>query len=375
MKHAASRLNERGASMKPVGMVLMLGVWLLVLVGAAGAQQIETAQVVLRTPQNTLRLPAELEPWEQVALHARVTGFVESVEVDRGSVVKKGALLVRLSAPEMKAQRIEAEAKVLAGTAQRAEAEAKRVGAESLLTRLKQAAKTPGAVADNDVVQATQALEAAQAQGAALERAEAAAKSQVDALKELEAYLELRAPFAGVVTARYAHTGALAAPASGPLLDLEQVTRLRLTVAVPEANVAGIATGTRVEFTVPAQAGKKFTGVIARAARALDAKTRTMAVEADVNNAGGVLAPGMYAEVVWPVKRGTPGLFVPATAVVTTTEKVFVVRVKAGRAEWVAVIKGAKDGDLVEVQGKLSAGDVVVKRGSDEIREGQRIGA
>ena len=162
----------------------------------------------------------------------------------------------------------------------------------------------------------------------------------------------------------------------GVAVSLEQSAAAAApTVAVPEANVAGIATGTRVEFTVPAQAGKKFTGVIARAARALNAKTRTMAVEADVNNAGGVLGLGMYAEVVWPVKRGTPGLFVPATAVVTTTGKVFVLRVNGGRAEWVAVIKGAKAGDLVEVQGKLSAGDVVVKRGSDEIREGQRIGA
>lgn len=347
---------------------------MLAMSGAVWAQQVETAQVVSRTTQSTVKLPAELEPWEKVALHARVTGFVESVEVDRGSVVKKGDLLVRLSAPEMKAHRIEAEAKVLAAASQRAEAEAKRVAAESLLTRLRQAAKTPGAVAENDVIQAAQSLEAAQAQCAALERAEAAAKSQVDALKELEAYLELRAPFAGVVTARYAHPGALASAASGPLLDLEQVVRLRLTVAVPETNVAGIATGARVEFTAPAQPGRKFTGVVARAARSLDAKTRTMAVEADVANTGGALAPGMYAEVVWPVKRGTPGLFVPTTAVVTTTEKVFVIRVKNGVAEWVSVTKGSKDGDWMEVRGNLSAGDIVVKRGSDEIREGQRLG-
>jgi len=345
------------------------------LAGATWAQQIETAQVVSRTPRSSVKLPAELDPWEQVALHARVSGFVESVEVDRGSVVKKGDLLVRLSAPEMKAQRIEAEAKVLAAASQKAEAEAKRAGAESLLMRLKQAAKTPGAVAENDVIQAAQTLEAAQAQCSALERAEAAARSQVDALKELEAYLELKSPFAGVVTARYVHPGALASPTSGPLLDLEQVARLRLTVAVPETNVAGIAVGAHVEFTVPAQPGRKFTGVIARAARSLDPKTRTMAVEADVTNVGGALAPGMYAEVVWPVKRSAPGLFVPATAVVTTTEKVFVIRVKHGVAEWVPVTKGAKDGDWVEVQGKLSAGDVVVRRGSDEIREGQHVGS
>jgi RND family efflux transporter MFP subunit len=347
---------------------------LLSIADAAGAQKVETAQVASRTPQSTVNLPAELEPWEKVALHARVAGFVESIEVDRGSVVRQGDLLARLSAPEMKSQRIAAEAKVLEVVAQRAEANAKRVAAESLLERLKQASKTPGAVAANDVVQAVQALEAAQARCDALERSEAAAQSQVDTLKELEAYLELRAPFAGVVTVRHVHPGALASPTSEPLLELEQVSRLRLTVAVPETNVAGISSGARVEFTVPAQPGKRFTGVIARTARSLDARTRTMAVEADVANATGALAPGMYAEVVWPVKRGVPGLFVPATAVVTTTEKVFVIRVQQGVVEWVPVIKGAKDGDWVEVRGKLSAGDVVVKRGSDEMREGQRIG-
>ena len=348
---------------------------LLGIAGTACAQKIETVQVASRTPRNTVRLPAELEPWEKVAMHARVSGFVESVEVDRGSVVKQGDLLARLSAPEMKAQRADAEARALGAAAQRAEASAKRAAAESLLGRLKQAAKTPGAVAENDVVQASQALEAARWQCDGMERAEAAAKAQVDALKELEAYLDLRAPFAGVVTARRLHPGALATPTSEPRLELEQVARLRLTVAVPETNVAGISFGARVGFTVPAQPGKQYFGVIARVAKSLDAKTRTMAVEADVQNGIGALAPGMYAEVVWPVKRAAPGLFVPATAVVTTTEKVFVIRVKQGTAEWVTVTKGAKDGDWVEVQGPLSAGDFVVKRGSDEIRDGQRIGS
>jgi len=365
-----ARAPQRGATARR--QVLLLLAFSIAV--AAWAQKIETAQVVARAPQGTVKLPAELEPWEQVALHARVSGFVESVEVDRGSVVRKGDLLVRLAAPEMRAQRVEAEAKTSAAAAQKAEAEARRAAAESVLARLKQAAQTPGAVAENDIVQAGQAVAAVRAQCDALDRAEAAARSQVEALKELESYLELRAPFAGVITARYVHPGALATPGSGPLVELEHVARLRLTVAVPEADVAGIARGARVEFTVPAQPGRTFTGTIARVAHALDAKTRTMAVEADVANANGALAPGMYADAIWPLKRTAAGLFVPATAVVTTTEKVFVVRVKQGVAEWVPVTKGAKGGDWVEVRGGLSAGDVVVRRGSDEIREGQRIG-
>jgi RND family efflux transporter MFP subunit len=207
----------------------------------------------------------------------------------------------------------------------------------------------------------------------ALQHAEAAARSQVEALRELESYLELRAPFSGVVTARFVHPGALASPTSEPLLELQHLARLRLTVAVPEADVAGLARGAKVSFTVPAQPGRTFTGTIARTAHSLDEKTRTMAVEADVSNPAGVLAPGMYAEVAWPVRRAAASLFVPSTAVVTTTERVFVIRAKEGRAEWVNVTKGAKDGDWVEVLGNLHVGEAVVKRASDEIRDGQSL--
>jgi hypothetical protein len=95
-----------------------------------------------------------------------------------------------------------------------------------------------------------------------------------------------------------------------------------------------------------------------------------MAVELDVLNHDDALAPGMYATVKWPVRRATPSLFVPKTSVVTTTERTFVIREKDGRAAWVDVRKGVSDGDLVEVIGALQAGDKVVKRSSDELRDG-----
>jgi multidrug efflux pump subunit AcrA (membrane-fusion protein) len=109
-------------------------------------------------------------------------------------------------------------------------------------------------------------------------------------------------------------------------------------------------------------------------AHALDPKTRTMPVELDVANRDGTLAPGMYPSVKWPVRREHPALFVPKTSVVTTTERTFVVRARGGRAEWVDVKKGAADGDLIEVSGALAAGDRVVRRGTDELRDGMPIG-
>jgi RND family efflux transporter MFP subunit len=156
-------------------------------------------------------------------------------------------------------------------------------------------------------------------------------------------------------------------------VEIEQLTRLRLVVAVPEADVGAIVSGAKVTFTVPAHPGRSFSGTIARVSRSLDPKSRTMPVEVEVANAGALLAPGMYADVTWPVRRVQPSLWVPPTAIVTTTERTFVIRARDGKAEWVNVTRGAKQGDLLEIRGPISAGDKVVKRASDEIREGTRV--
>ena len=189
----------------------------------------------------------------------------------------------------------------------------------------------------------------------------------------MEAYLELTAPFDGVITERNVHPGSLVGPSTGALLRIEQVSRLRLTVPVPEAYVGTITKGTNVEFRVSAFPDQTFRGVIARPAHSLDMKTRSMFVELDVNNPKQLLAPGMFAEVQWPVSRAQASLFVPRTAVVRTSERQFVVRVRNGVAEWVDVRRGELNGDVIEVFGDLREGDVVIRRGNDEIRPGTKI--
>ena len=157
------------------------------------------------------------------------------------------------------------------------------------------------------------------------------------------------------------------------LLVIQQVSRLRLVVPLPEEDVGGIVQGAAVPFHVPAFPDRTYSGTVARSAHALDPKTRTMAVELDVTNHDGSLAPGMYPTVKWPVRRPGTALFVPKTSVVTTTERTFVIRGQDGRAQWVNVKRGATDGDLVEVSGDLKAGDRVVRRATDELREGSPI--
>jgi RND family efflux transporter MFP subunit len=142
---------------------------------------------------------------------------------------------------------------------------------------------------------------------------------------------------------------------------------------VPEAYVGAIMRGAKVEFKVSAFPDQTFQGVIARPAHSLDMKTRSMLVELDVTNPKQVLAPGMFAEVQWPISRGQASLFVPTTAVVRTSERQFVVRVRNGVAEWVDVRRGQVNGNVIEVFGDLREGDVVVRRGNDEIRPGTRV--
>lgn len=331
----------------------------------------ETAPVVVKVLDRKLKLPAELQAYQSVDLVARVPGFVEKVLVDRGGMVKKGELLVELSAPEMKAQLSEYEAKALAIESQRFEAEARLAAGESTMQKLREAAKTPGAIAANEVVQAEKAVEAQKALIRGIRTQAAAARAAAFGLKEMLQYLSVTAPFDGVITERKVHPGALAGPTAGALLRLEQISRLRVVVAVPEAEVSGIVRGAVVPFTI--QGGLSGTGTIARLAHSLDPRTRTMSVELDVNNPSGALAPGMYAEVTWPVRKAKGSILVPPTAIVTTTEKVFVIRNNAGVAEHVPVSKGAPAADLTEVFGNLKAGDLIIKRASDEIRAGQPL--
>jgi len=133
--------------------------------------------------------------------------------------------------------------------------------------------------------------------------------------------------------------------------------------------------GGSVSFKVPAYPERTFSGTVARISHVLDQKNRTMAVELDVVNRDNALSPGMYPAVKWPVHGSKTALFVPKTSVVTTTERTFVIRDREGKAEWVDVAKGPADGDLIQVMGKLQAGDKVVRLGTDELREGSALQA
>ncbi len=353
------------------------------------ALDVDVVKVTTQRLDTTQNLPGELLPYEMVAIYPKVTGYVKSISVDRGSHVKQGQLIAQLEAPELAAQRAEAESKLQTAQSQLAAAQAKLASDQGTYDRLAAAAKTPGVVAGNDLQIAERAAEADRASVKAYESSVAAARAALSSITQMESYLRVTAPFDGVVTERNVHPGALVGPASGsasgvPMLRIETPARLRLVVPVPEALVAEVPAGGQIKFSVPAYPTETFHAPVARISHAIDAKTRTMPIELDIANPGGKLTAGTFCQVQWPVRRATATHFVPPTAIATNQERTFVIRVagtgaNAGKAEWVDVKSGAtvttSTGTLVEVFGELGDADQIVLRATDAIRPGQPLSA
>lgn len=345
-------------------------------ISCVSAQNIELVSVQSKKIDRTTNLPGEILPFQRVSLHARVNGYVDRVLVDRGSKVTQGQLLAAISAPEVAAVVAEAEFRAQAAESTRVEAAARLAAVHATYERLKKAAETPGSIAGNELVLAEKVVDAAKAAVLAAEGSVRAAQATVSVAKQSEQYLQVIAPFSGVITERLVHPGALVGPgngAQGTLLELVQISKLRLVVAIPETLVAGIRQGAHVNFRVPAYPTRTFSGIVARVDRSLDPKTRTMPVELDVTNNRNELSPGMYPDVAWPSTGSEQSLLAPPTAVVTTTERTFVIRSADGQAQWVNVRKGNPSGELVEVFGPLKPGEQIVRRANDEIREGTRL--
>jgi RND family efflux transporter MFP subunit len=340
--------------------------------------EVEVSPVRSQRLNTTEPLPAELVPFERVDLYAKETGFLKSIHVDRGSKVKQGELIAELEAPELVAQRAQANASYQGAESQLAAGQAKLAADQATYQHMSAAARVPGVVAANDLDIAQRTVQADEANVAALEKTAQAAQESLRAVTQLQSYLQITAPFDGEVTTRYAHPGTLVGPASGPgavtaIVQIETTTQHRLVVPVPENDVAGVPQGTIVSFTVPSFPGRMFRAPIARISHDVDVKTRTMPVELDVRDPGAELIPGQFCEVEWPVQRTYATLFVPASAVATNLQRSFVIRVRENRTEWVDVRTGVRADSLIEVFGDLKEGDEVVVRGTDQLQPGTQV--
>ncbi len=352
-----------------------------------------------------LNLPGELLAYQNVPVHAKVEGYIQWIGVDRGSIVKKGQKMITIFCPELDEKAKEGAAKLAAADSSYERSQStldsersKLIEAQArldadLLTcqRLQQAAKTPGAIAQNEVDMQQKAVEADRARVESVKQEVGAAKSLVvaemhnvraaeevlKALKAMTSYLNITAPFDGVITERNVHEGSIVAVDATrdalPLVRIQQKDILRLVVAVPEASVSGMTLGQRIGFSVPAFIGKTFYGTVARPAYALDNATRTMPVELNVYNADGTLEPGMFATVHWIMSRPYETLFVPSSAIDSDLKGTFVVLIKNNIAQRTLVQRGLTMDDLVEISGDFQEGDSVALKATDELRTGTRV--
>jgi len=306
-------------------------------------------------------LPAELAPFEEVSIYPRVTGYIKTILVDIGSVVKQGQVLMEIEAPDV-------EQNSLAAQERYNKAQASYRASRDNYSRLLNTAQTEGAVSPND-------LQAAQSQmqsDSALSNSEKAIWMAMESLKD---YLTVKAPFDGVITQRNIHPGALITPGGEssmkPLLELQQVSTLRLQVKVPEAFATQLEDRQPVSFSVDALPGKEFSGTISRQAYSLDEKYRSESFEIDVPNPDRTFMPGMYAEVQLPLKGHANAYVVPQSAVVISTERKYVIKIRNNKTDWVDVTSGNENGGMIEVFGDLAAGDSVIEEANDEIKQDQ----
>ena len=349
-----------------------------------GEQPLRSVAVVLaeRGPLvNSVTLSGEFRAFQQIDVHAKVAGYIQKIYVDVGDQVKAGQILAILEVPELSAEVMGARADIRRSedAIHRAQSEIERsqsaYGAyHAAYTRLKQASQSrPGLIAEQELddslakdKEAEAQVTGAQATLAESESQLSAARANLERLSAMEAYSHITAPFAGVVTKRYADTGSLiqAGTASDtqsmPVVQLAEWSKLRLVVPVPESAIQQLRLGTSVRVHVSAM-HQDFDGKVARFADALNEETRTMHTEIDVDNPQGTLKEGMYAEVKLVLQEEKNALSIPVQAVQRNGSGASVLMVdEQGRVQERAVKLGTEGSDRVEVLDGLAEKDRVM---------------
>lgn len=289
--------------------------------------------------------PATLAPWQQAMLHAKVTGYIATLTVDKGDTVKAGQVLATLEVPELQADIAEAKAEVTA-----AQIEVKRLHEAR--------AKSPDLVLPQSVDDAEAKLAIAKA---GLERRE----TQIQ-------FATLKAPFDGIITARFADPGSLATANNTKLLEVTDLSTLRLQIPVTELETGLVTVGKPVKAQIDAAGATPIEASISRIAYALDPATRTMLAEADLKNPDLKLRPGMYAMTKIAVEKHDNVMLIPVAALMMEKTNAFVFKHADGKAMKTAVKIGFNDSVNVEVL-ELRTEDVLLVPGTKALTDKQAV--
>lgn len=364
-------------------------------VDAAPAPVVGVVDVSRHDLSNTLEIASEFEPYQEIDVYAKVSGYIQKLYVDWGTHVKEGQPMADLEIPELE-QQLQADQ----ATVHRSESDLERASEELnranstykvahlTYSRLQGVQKSqPGLISQEDIdvsegkdVEANAGVSAAKDALAGAEQALAAAKANLDKDKALFAYSHIAAPFEGVVTRLYEYKGALLPGGTTSnigtqaLCRLSQNNLLRLVIPVPERAVPSIQMGETVKVNV-SSLGKTFSGKVVRVSDQIDTQTRTMHTEVQVPNPNYELVPGMYASVEIPLQTAKNVLTVPVQAlqptapdkgtvtVVDSDDKIVKREVTTGlqTANRIEIVSGLKENERVVFgsQGQYQPGELV----------------
>lgn len=338
-----------------------------------------------------LTISAEFRAYQEIDVHAKVAGYLQTITVDVGDHVKEGQLLAVLEVPELQNELQQDDASVTRASEDINRAQSDLERAESAhdvshlsATRLAAVMKErPKLIAQQDLDEVTSRDRQAEAQVATAKAALAEAKSQLEFARAnarktqtLYAYSRITAPFAGVITHRYADHGAMIQAGTSsqtqtmPVVRLSQVDTLRLVLAVPESAVPSIHVKTPVTVRVAA-IDRTFPAAVARFADRLDPDTRTMPVEVDVPNPSGALVPGMNADATIALGEARGVLTVPVEAVDRSGSGASIAVVTKDHAIDVRAVRvGLESASRVAIDGPIAPGDLVVIGSRDQLKPG-----
>jgi len=312
--------------------------------------EVQVVKPARRDVAATLRLPATVSPLQQTTIYAKVAGYLKVVNYDKGDRVKQGQVLAVIDAPEIEQQYEEALADYTI----------KKVTYERLAQVWKQA---PDVIAKQDV-----------------DVAEASAKAAQHLLEQRQTWLDytkVRAPYDGVLTARFADPGALVQGATSsatqavPLFTIMDVSTLRFYVNVPQEDAPFVKKGTPATIVLTEPAEKKIETTVTRSTMSLDPSTRTMLVEIDIPNPGEALVSGMFVEVILTLRQHQNALVVPPAALVADSSSKAVFVVDQGMARKVSITTDIDDGVWVEVTSGLTGAEDIVVVGKSQLVDGK----
>ena len=336
---------------------------------------VRTAQVRASGSTMSVTWPGTTEAFEQANIYARASGYISKRNVDIGSRVKAGDLLIEITAPELDHQIAQAE-----GTLAQLQAALEQAIANRDLARVTWDRDNP--LVQKGWVTAQQgdtdrlSLQAREAAVSVAQANVVAQKAQLQVLKQQKAYQSVVAPFDGVITQRNVDVGALvqADAASGTFLfTLMHSDELRTQLYVPQDEALGVAPGVEAVIRVPEIPGRDFPGTVTRIADALQPGTRTLLTEIDVPNPDHDLSPGLYCNVELKIPRKTPSLIVPSEAIVFNRDGLNVAVVENGVARIRRVTVVRDFGTTVEVSAGVKDGDQVILNPPVDLTDGKKV--